>query len=344
MASLSTAHPGDTAGSGRLLWLDVVKGVAIALVVINHAILWPMRAGSLTAAFLYGTCYGTVAAFAAVAGYISARKVIAERREFVRRRARQLLVPWLVWAPVYALAPFAANALGATMPVATEPLAWVLGIAFGGGALWFLPVLFVVTVIATELDARTESWWLFGIGIGTYAGIAGFALIASGKSMSPLAFGHGTLWATVPLYVACYWFGVRVAKGPVKRSAARPTQWPWTALLIGSTLAAGASTLLRETLGFPWLSWTTYFLGAAGGCAGLVLATRVGQDPGRTVRHLASLGSVSLGVYVMHPVVLGPVMFALGEHVTLGVALIAGVFAIGMSSGVVHVYRRVRSR
>ncbi len=204
MASLSTAHPGDTAGSGRLLWLDVVKGVAIALVVINHAILWPMRAGSLTAAFLYGTCYGTVAAFAAVAGYISARKVIAERREFVRRRARQLLVPGSCGLPCTLWRRLLRTLSGRRCRLRPNACVGPWDRVRWRGAVVSACAV-VVTVIATELDARTESWWLFGIGIGNICGIAGFALIASGKSMSPLAFGHGTLWATVPLYVACYW-------------------------------------------------------------------------------------------------------------------------------------------
>ncbi|MDO9557177.1 MAG: hypothetical protein Q7J82_06295 [Coriobacteriia bacterium] len=54
----------------RRSWLDVLKGAAMVLVVVNHAIIWPMRAGDGASAFLYGTAYGTVAAFSAVTGYI----------------------------------------------------------------------------------------------------------------------------------------------------------------------------------------------------------------------------------------------------------------------------------
>lgn len=344
MASVSTSPVGAAVGADRLPWLDLVKGGAIALVVFNHALLWPMRAGSLTAAFLYGTCYGTVAAFAAVSGYISGRRPIGDRCAFVRRRARQILVPWAVWAPLYALAPFAAGALGGKMPVATEPVAWTLAIALGGGALWFLPVLFAATATATWLDGRTGSWWPFAAGVGSYAVIAGIAFAAFREPVSPLAFGRGTLWATWPLYLASYWFGLRLARGAFAHGSASQKRWPWLTLLIASTLAAGASTLLREVLGIPWLSWTTYLAGAVGGWAALVLAIRESRGPGRVLGPLVTLGALSLGVYVMHPLVLGPVMFALGDHATLTAALVAAIFAVAAASGLVRAYRSVRAR
>jgi peptidoglycan/LPS O-acetylase OafA/YrhL len=115
-------------------------------------------------------------------------------------------------------------------------------------------------------------------------------------------------------------------------------------LLVVSTLAAGASTLFRQTTGISWLSWTTYLAGAVGGWAALVLAVRGGREPGGLLLPLARLGSVSLGVYVLHPLVLGPVMFLLGDWATLPVALAAGILAIALTSGAVHGYRAVRAR
>ena len=344
MASLSAAQAGETVGLGRLLWLDLVKGAAIALVVFNHALLWPMRAGNLGAAFLYGTCYGTVAAFAAVTGYISGRKPITDKRAFVRRRTRQLLLPWVVWAPVYALAPFVVRALGVKLPVAAEPTAWTLAILFGGGALWFLPVLLASTVVATWLDGRVDSWTPFFVGIGGYVAIAAIALVAFREPMSPLAFGRGTLWGTLPLYFASYWFGLRLSREPIAIRTPLHRRWPWVVLLVVSTLAAGGSTLLRQTTGIAWLSWTTYLAGALGGWAALVLAVRGGREPGGLLVHVARLGSVSLGVYVLHPLVLGPVMFLLGKQATLPVSIAAAILTVALTSGAVHGYRAVRAR
>ena len=89
----------------RRLGLDVLKGASIVFVVFNHALLWPMRAGDLPSAFLYGTAFGTVAAFSAVAGYVQGLHPPREEWAILRKRAGQLLVPWALWAPVYAVAP-----------------------------------------------------------------------------------------------------------------------------------------------------------------------------------------------------------------------------------------------
>jgi len=344
MASLNTPGVGDTVGLGRLLWLDLVKGAAIALVVFNHALLWPMRAGNLTAAFLYGTCYGTVAAFAAVTGYISGRRPIDDKPAFIRRRTKQLLGPWLIWAPVYALAPLVVRALGVTLPKSAEPAAWTLAILLGGGALWFLPVLLAATIVATWLDGRVDSWIPFFAGVGGYVAVAGLALVAFRQPVSPLALGRGTLWATVPLYLASYWFGLRVSREPIAPRTPLHRRWPWVLLLVVSTLGAGTSTLVRQTTGIAWLSWSTYLAGAVGGWAALVLAVRGGREPGGLLMHVARLGSVSLGVYVLHPLVLGPVMFLLGARATLAVALVAAVLTVVLTSGAVHGYRALRAR
>jgi peptidoglycan/LPS O-acetylase OafA/YrhL len=62
------------------------------------------------------------------------------------------------------------------------------------------------------------------------------------------------------------------------------------------------------------------------------------------VNPFVRLGSVSLGVYVMHPLVLGPLMLALGVHATVLTALLAAVLAIAGASALVHGYRSIRSR
>ena len=91
-------------GAERVAALDVLKGAAIVLVVFNHALLWPMREGDLLSAFLYGTAFGTVAAFAAVAGYLRGLRPPSSERMLLARRARQLLLPWAMAVPVYAAA------------------------------------------------------------------------------------------------------------------------------------------------------------------------------------------------------------------------------------------------
>ena len=51
----------------RNLGLDMFKGLAMGLVVLNHAVLWPMRDGDLVSAFAYGIAFGGAGVFAALA-------------------------------------------------------------------------------------------------------------------------------------------------------------------------------------------------------------------------------------------------------------------------------------
>ncbi|PKQ38543.1 MAG: hypothetical protein CVT59_00135 [Actinobacteria bacterium HGW-Actinobacteria-1] len=316
----------------RLPWLDVLKGVAMAFVVINHAMIWPLRTGDGLTAFAYGTCYWTVAGFAAVTGYLAASKSMADPVGFLRRRGRQLLGPWALAAPVYALAPFVLPLLGLPFPIELDRVPWVISILLGGGALWFLPVLYAASVIATLLAQRTTSWWPFWVSLGVYAATA--ALVRE----SPLAFGHGTFWAVTPLYVASYWFGLEVAWG----WRLRWNHATWLCLFVASLALPGLTSYLRTTLAMPWLAWLTYAAGVPGGVSALMLALGTTREPGVVSRAFARLGVDSLGVYVLHPLVLGPLMVVLPGARTLSGAFVGGSVAISACYAMVHLYRTKR--
>lgn len=176
----------------RRLGLDVLKGAAIILVVFNHTLLWPMRSGDLVSAFLYGTAFGTVAAFSAAAGYVQGLHPPREERAVVRKRAGQLLVPWLIWAPLYALAPLVWEAVGGgALPMEFDPGPWAREILLGGGPLWFLPVLFAVTAVCALFDTRTRSWTPAWASLGLYIVhpllVAPFELLARGRGGAAIA-------------------------------------------------------------------------------------------------------------------------------------------------------------
>lgn len=316
----------------RRLGLDVLKGASILLVIFNHATIWAMRSGDRLSAFAYGIAFGTVAAFSASAGYVQGLHPPREEWAILRKRAGQLLIPWALWAPLYAIAPFAWRELGGgPLPIGFSPLPWAREVLLGGGPLWFLPVLFVVTAICAYLDTRTSSWWPTWAALGAY--IALVAVFAPGNT-SPLALGSGTFWAITPLYVAAFWFGLRVSRDGLPQLAHSVLL-----LAIGVSMAAsGGVTLFRAVhVDRLWLMWLPYALGAIGGCAALVLAAgrarfAMTKPLSAVAEWFARAGRTSLGLYALHPLLVAPlVLLAHGRWGVPYAALVAFVaLAVGM--------------
>jgi fucose 4-O-acetylase-like acetyltransferase len=326
----------------RRLGLDVLKGAAILLVVFNHALLWPMRAGDRPSAFLYGIAFGTVAAFSAVAGYVQGLHPPREEWALLKKRAGQLLVPWAIWAPIYAALPFVWRAVGGgTLPFTIEPWPWVREILLGGGPLWFLTVLFAATAVCAFCDTRTASWWPAYVGIAAYGAVA---VACSARNVSPLEAGAGTFWPIAPLYVAAFWYGLRIARHRV----AGARHLLLGAVIAGSMVAGGAVTYLRAVQAEArWLMWLPYGIGFIGGCAALLYAVTPGV-PGqgvrallRVARLLARIGRASLGIYVLHPALVAPGLLVAHGRGGAWVALAVSAAAVGAGTVLVERLRSV---
>lgn len=319
--------------TGRLTSLDVLKGACIVLVVFNHTLLWPMRAGDLPSAFLYGTAFGTVAAFSAIAGFLRGHRPPPDEAEALRRRARQLLVPWAIAAPLYAAAPFVWRLLGGGgLPIGFDPGPWAREILLGGGPLWFLPVLFVAQAVCALFIGRTRSWWPAIVAVVLYAVVA---IVAALGNVSPLALGRGTFWAVAPLYVAAFWFGVRLAEDG--RPAVRIV--PGVALVVATMLVSGAVTLVRALVPDAlWLMWLPYGIGLVGGCAAVVVAVawpsagRLHPLHAGAVRALDRAGRASLLIYIIHPLLVAPAVLILAGRGGALAALAAAALAVWLGT------------
>ncbi|MGB4581310.1 MAG: acyltransferase [Coriobacteriia bacterium] len=317
--------------------LDVLKGAAMALVILNHAVLWPMRAGDRPSAFFYGIAFGTVAAFAASAGYLRGLRPPASDRAALARRARQLLLPWVICAPVYAMAPYVWRLVGGgSLPFGFAPVPWAREILLGGGPLWFLPVLFVSQAACTPFIRRTRSWWP---AIGALALYAIVAVPASLQNVSPLELGKGTFWAMAPLYMAAFWFGLRLAQDGRPRIPARTA----VMIVLATMIAGGLVTLTRALVPEArWLMWLPYAIGLVGGCVALVPAADAETvTSGWFAAMLSRAGKASLWLYVLHPALVGPAVIALDGRGGVMMAALTAAGATVVGTLIVERSRRV---
>lgn len=305
--------------------------------VFNHAVLWPMRAGDPASGFAYGVAFGTVAAFSAVAGYLQGRHPAREEAAVLRKRAGQLLVPWLVWAPLYAAVPFAWTWIGGgDLPIELRPWPWVREVLLGGGPLWFLTGLFAVTAVCSFLDRRTSGWWPL---VAAWGGYVALAVASSFGNVSPLDLGNGTFWGVVPLYVGTFWFGLRIAR---EGDPGWPSGVLWAVVAL-SMAASGAVTYIRaiETSA-RWLMWLPYAIGCVGGCAALLLALRDRSDSAGRIREwLGRVGRSSLGLYVLHPLMVAPVTLLARGRGGVWPALAAALATAALGTPIVEWTRRV---
>lgn len=309
----------------------------MALVIFNHAVLWPMRAGDRPSAFVYGIAFGTVASFAASAGYLRGLKPPASDRAALVRRARQLLLPWMICAPVYAMAPYVWRFVGGgNLPFGFAPVPWAREILLGGGPLWFLPVLFVSQAACTPFIRRTRSWWP---AVGALALYAVIAVLASRQNVSPLELGKGTFWAMAPLYAAAFWFGLRFAQDGRPRIPTRAA----IAIVVGTMIAGGLVTLTRSLVPEArWLMWLPYAIGLVGGCVALVPAADAETVPsGWVTAMLSRAGKASLWLYVLHPALVGPVVIALDGRGGVMMAALTAATATVLGTFLVEWSRRV---
>ena len=125
--------------SSRLTWVDSARGVAILLVVLGHAIQFTDEDFDSNAAFRF--IYAVhMPLFMFISGMV-ARVAGMSTKEFLRNRARTLLLPFLAWLPLcwFAIAHiqrpegFSAGLGQFLLDVARSPDA---------GGLWFLLVIF----------------------------------------------------------------------------------------------------------------------------------------------------------------------------------------------------------
>jgi fucose 4-O-acetylase-like acetyltransferase len=286
--------------------LDVIRGVAIALVVYGHVIIY---ANGASIAGMAETMRLSVYSFhmpllMLVSGFVIAGRVRRPYPRWIGDKALRLMVPFSVWYAIPYLAgrkphpPGIGGWLAGLVPYV------VSGLRAPGGGLWYLDALFLCLVVVALVRAALPRWEPAAL-------VATFALLAGAHLAFP-AFDWGlpALVRFGPYFVVGYLVGI-VRPGALTDARVLAPLALAFPLALGAILAmpdAGTATVLAP-------------VAAMGGSAlAILVSTWLARTAAAST--LALLGRESFGIYVCH-------MFGLGVWaVTLGLPLGTGPFEI----------------
>ena len=299
-------------GGRRMEWLDAAKGVALLMVLFSHSMRDEMRTASRMLDVLYRLCYlFQMPFFFWLTGftYQLGHKDGAPFHTLAKRAKRQLL-PWAAYTLFIYAAFFLASRIDtvrgmlesagyAVMPVGKYLLMAVQANNPWAYHLWFVLVLFCITIIVTALDML----------LGKRPAMTGGAAVAAGLAIwlvqERLELGQ---WWRLVNYLALYlaWFGIGMlaAYGWDKLSdisGAALCAWACLGLVYGALRAlffAGFSgnSLQVEDATLRSAAYLAAYLLLTGTMASLCLLLARLKNTAR----LAQLGRDSFPIYLFH--------------------------------------------
>lgn len=293
----------------RIQSVDVIRMAAIVAVIAIHTT--PFEPATPTAPsgeqlyiFINQLARFAVPFFFVISGYFWGSRIRSGTpvAAATLRTLRRLLLLYLAWCFIYllpfSLQPFHDHGLLGPVRVLYHRLEYFAGqpltLLFEGTKdhLWFISALACSVAISGLLLSRGLFRTLLCVAAGLYL----FGLLTRAYAASPLGieFGfntrNGPFFGTL-LFVSGYW----LSRFTPQRG------WLWTGLLL-----CGAGTLLHfAEIGFIWRHYQvpptshdfvigTFFMGI-----GATLMALSGH-PLVSVRHLATLGKYTLGIYAIH--------------------------------------------
>lgn len=290
--------------SGRIVAYDALRVFAILTVVAIHTLM-PYRSvldEDATVRVLDDVLHYAVPLFVFISGVLVwGRPWIGEPgayRRFLYRRFSAIGLPYLAWATLYA-AVFVAQSADVTASLARLP-----GLLLTGHVwyhLYFIPMLltfYLFTPLAARIAHRCPEALLAGTLLLRI--LFGAALIAAAKHVAPLFGSYVTHLVThLPHMALGAWFAVRLPVIPGRMRAA----WPLLlAAGLGGSWAVAAAGLPSWPLSahraiLPVLTAATVL--------GFALAALAAEPYyARFARTVTHLGSLSFGVYFVHPLLL----------------------------------------
>jgi peptidoglycan/LPS O-acetylase OafA/YrhL len=311
----------------RLVASDALRALATVGVIVIHASAWgpadPYASLQLIARF-------SVPAFMTLTGILLAYQY-SDRElgaSFMRRRLGRTLVPWLAWVPVYVVFDLLIGAMQRT------PASFSYMFRTGGGHLWYLlliPQLYVVFA----LWPRRRSWTLAIVAMVVQTALCLlriYAVLPGWAEQVMLTYG----FLLFPFWIG--YFAVGVALGRTLLTRAAPV-WPASpamrrlVIIAGAPLVAAAAYLLLN-LGYAGAPWARFLAGTGAFLNPVLpllvlaivfwmvaLAPALLRRWSALARFARTLGDLSLGVYIVHPILLWLIGRLLVNTFTAGVPL-----------------------
>ena len=321
------------------LGIDVFRGVAVALVVVLHAsgnVLGALTAGSTSALWtqlLNRALQFVVPAFLLISAALLTQSLLArpDLGRYFRRRALRGAWPYLLWSVFFVFwyvwrGERPAAELG-------DPARWLFYLGYGKASfhLYFLLValeLYLAVPLLLPLARRRPT---IGAALLIGLGVQGLAYVLNATLLDFRFPASTLLWYLAPVLVGV---GIGARLGEFSDWWRRQCWWWLGGLLLGAALYLPQGLALVG--GKDVVSWTYslshWLYSTLASVALLALSLRLARVP-RLGAGLASLGVLSMPVYLLHPIciqLLGDLGFP------AGLGAFAGMFAliIAVSLGV----------
>lgn len=190
----------ETAATGRIHYLDVLKGIGIVFVVFAHA-----NSSLYGGGYLYSF---HMVLFFFISGLLMNPGKYATMKGFLESRVKQLYIPFVVF---YLLRYLYWLVVERSMrSIVVSPVDGFLGLFWGtdnmhwiypGDVLWFVIGLFALEVVFYAIIKLTESTWLRG---GILALLTGIGLLLAENKLYILPFSLNNVLPVIPFFTAGY--------------------------------------------------------------------------------------------------------------------------------------------
>lgn len=263
---------------------------------------------------------------------------------FMRRRLSRSVLPWLVWVPVYVVFDVLTGALSSNT---SDVLSFL---SLGAGHLWFLLLIPQFYVLFAAWP-RQRRWIIAGLAMLVQTALCLVRIyVALPGWQATVMLTYATL--IFPFWIGYFAVGVAVGRSLRQPGRLRRAAGVWRGrLVVAATVAVAGSGFLLLRLPYPGARYADSFLHGTGAFLNPVLPLLVFSAAAwialvlpplmervRAVgRAVLLLSEQSLGVYIVHPILLFFVATYLvnawllqgGATAALGVTLIVVITLLG---------------